>query len=143
MWTTRPLPTWVPRSLPENTLPFLLWSDVQCRNSEAAMENVPAPAAGQNSLPLVLYYIFKVIPMLIGGMSIWLGYRLFILGVTGQASLSVNSTTVSGQLLNAAPGLFFAVGGVVANIVAVWKGVKIHFTNDRGQEEGYHADAAF
>jgi hypothetical protein len=44
--------------------------------------------------------------------AIYLGYRLFILGVTGQASLSVESKTVSAQLINAAPGLFFAIGGL-------------------------------
>ena len=104
------------------------------------MKNVPLSQmqnlSQRNSLPLILYYIFKVIPMLIGGMSIYLGYRLFILGVTGQASLSVDSQTVSGQLLNAAPGLFFAVGGIVANIVAVWKGVQISF-EDGGDSGPY------
>ena len=87
------------------------------------MENVPQ----NDSLALVLYYAFKVIPMLIGAMAIFLGYRLFILGVTGQASLSVQSKTVSGQLLNAAPGLFFALGGILANVVSVWKGAQVHF----------------
>ena len=53
---------------------------------------------------------------------------------TGE--FSVNSQTVSGQLLNAAPGLFFAVGGIVANIVAVWKGVQISFQNG-GDEQHY------
>ncbi len=77
-----------------------------------------------------LYYMFKIIPMLIGGMSIYLGYRLFILGVTGQASLSLNAKTVSGQLLNAAPGLFFTLGGIAANIAAVWKGVNIRFAGN-------------
>jgi hypothetical protein len=87
------------------------------------MTNVSA----KEILPIVMYYIFKVIPMLLGGVSIYFGYRLFIFGVTGQASLSVNSHTVSGQLLNAAPGLFFGVGGIVTIIVAVCKGVKISF----------------
>jgi hypothetical protein len=45
-----------------------------------------------------------------------------VIGVTGHASLSLESGTVSGQLLNAAPGLFFAVGGIVTIIVAIWKG---------------------
>jgi hypothetical protein len=73
--------------------------------------------------------------MLIGGMSIYLGYRLFILGVSGQASLSINSKSISGQLLNAAPGLFFALAGIAANIVAVWKGVNISF---EGVSPQYH-----
>ena len=72
-----------------------------------------------------LYFFFKVLPILIGGGAIYLGYQLFILGVTGQASLSVQSATVSGQLLNAAPGLFFAIGGIVIVLVAIWKGVEV------------------
>jgi hypothetical protein len=90
-----------------------------------------------NGLLLVLYYTFKLIPMIVGGVSIYLGYRLFILGVTGQASLSVNSQTVSGQLLHAAPGLFFAVGGLVANIVAVWKGAQFSIENDDTSHNQY------
>jgi len=75
--------------------------------------------------PFALYFFFKVLPALIGGGSIYLGYRLFILGVTGQASLRVQSATVSSQLLNAAPGLFFAIGGIVIVLVAIWKGVMV------------------
>ena len=63
-------------------------------------------------------------------MAIYLGYKLFILGVSGQASLSVNSKSISGQLLNAAPGLFFAVGGIVAIVITVWKGVDLSFTEE-------------
>ena len=73
----------------------------------------------------MLYFFFKVLPVLVGAGSIYLGYRLFILGVTGQASLSLQSATVSGQLLNAAPGLFFAIGGIAIVLVAIWKGVEI------------------
>jgi len=79
------------------------------------------------NLMLSLYYMFKTLPLLVSALSMYLGYRLFILGVTGQASLSVETKTIKGQLLNAAPGLFFAVGGVIAMIVVVWKGVSIKF----------------
>lgn len=90
------------------------------------MENIPASKRG-NTLLFSLYYTFKILPILAGALSIYLGYRLFILGVTGQASLSVDAHSVKGQLLNAAPGLFFAVGGIVAIIVSIWKGVQIRF----------------
>src|SRR5205809_6859283 len=90
------------------------------------MENVDPAKANQN-LALTLYYLFKILPVVAAGGSIYLGYKLFILGVTGQASLSVESNKVSGQLLNAAPGLFFAVGGLVTIIMSVWKGVAIRF----------------
>jgi hypothetical protein len=46
----------------------------------------------------------------------WL--RLFILGVSGEASLMVDSKTVKAQLINASPGLFFMIGGVIIIILA-------------------------
>ena len=90
------------------------------------MDQIPNERINPN-LALVWYYMFKIIPMLISGGAIYLGYRLFILGVTGQASLSIQNKDVSGQLLNAAPGLFFAIGGIVAIIIIVWKGVRLSF----------------
>jgi hypothetical protein len=66
--------------------------------------------------------------MIISGIAIYLGYKLFVLGVTGQASLSVDTKSISGQLLNAAPGLFFAVGGIIALITSVWKGSNFSFS---------------
>ncbi len=92
------------------------------------MRNLPNQKTNGN-LVISLYFILKMIPMFISGISIYLGYKLFILGVTGQASISINSNEVSGQLLNAAPGLFFAIGGIVGLIVSVIKGVKIDFRN--------------
>jgi hypothetical protein len=89
------------------------------------MEN--APQTANPNLTFVLYYIFKVMPMFVGGLAVYLGYKLFILGVTGQASLNVESKAVSAQLLNAAPGLFFAVGGLTAVIVSIFKGVEIRY----------------
>jgi hypothetical protein len=74
------------------------------------------------NLAFALYYVFKISPMVISGMAVYLGYRLFVLGVTGQASLSIESDTVSGQLLNAAPGLFFALGGIVTAMMMIVKG---------------------
>ena len=70
------------------------------------------------------YFIFKIFGLLVPLIPIFFGYKLFILGVTGKASLVVNSTEFSGQLINAAPGLFFAVGGIAALIIATLKGIK-------------------
>lgn len=79
----------------------------------------------QRPIVFGMYFFFKFATLVVSAGAIYLGYRLFILGVTGRASLVINSPSVSGQLLNAAPGLFFAVGGIVALIVIVWKGVKV------------------
>jgi hypothetical protein len=93
------------------------------------MENVPK--ANPNFV-VTLYFGMKMLPMVISLICIYLGYKLFILGVTGQASLSIESKTVSGQLINAAPGLFFAVGGLIALTFSIIKGVKINFNNKNG-----------
>ena len=73
----------------------------------------------------VVWLIWKSLPLLISGLSIYLGYKLFLLGVTGEASIVVDVKNVSGQLINAAPGLFFAVGGIAALIVTIVKGGKM------------------
>ncbi len=77
-----------------------------------------------------LFYelIMRIVYALISMGIIYLGYRLFIMGVTGEASLSVNSTTVSGQLLNASPGLFFAVGGIISFAISIIKGSSFRVT---------------
>jgi len=99
------------------------------------MEKIPSQHANANII-LGFYLLFKTLPIFISGMSIYLGYKLFILGVTGEASLSVKTDTVSGQLINAAPGLFFAVGGIISLIIVVWKGVKISFGDREFGEDG-------
>jgi len=84
-----------------------------------------APQGPNQRLALILYFGFKISLVLVSGVSIYLGYRLFILGVTGEASISVDARDISGQLLNAAPGLFFAVGGIIALIIIAIKGVEV------------------
>jgi hypothetical protein len=82
-----------------------------------------------NGSVILLHYLFKMLPVFVGAFAIWLGYKLFVLGVSGQASLDVQSKTIKAQLLNAAPGLFFAVGGIVIVIVSVWKGTRIKYAD--------------
>ncbi|MBY6017883.1 hypothetical protein KUW04_08845 [Halomonas denitrificans] len=78
------------------------------------MHNLSGRRTNPN-LVLCFHFLLKIVPMIFSGMSIYLGYDLFILGVTGEASLNLESKSVSGQLLNAAPGLFFAVGVLLAS----------------------------
>ena len=91
------------------------------------MQKVPSDNLNSN-IVIALYFFLKALPMLISGMTIYLGYNFFVLGVTGKASISIHSETIEGQLLNAAPGLFFAIGGLVSLIISIWKGVKVEFS---------------
>ncbi len=64
------------------------------------MRNVPPNGVSGNVL-IALYFTSKLVPMLVSAIAIFLGYKLFVLGVTGQASLVVNAHSLSGQLANA------------------------------------------
>lgn len=86
------------------------------------------------SLLLGLYFTSKIVPMIISAFSIYLGFKLFVMGVTGEASIAVNAHNIYAKLLNAAPGLFFAVGGLIALIVAVWKGTSFSLSRQDPQE---------
>ena len=80
-------------------------------------------------LALVLFFAFKLSLVAAAVFTIYLGYSLFILGVSGEASISVDAKDVSGQLLNAAPGLFFAVGGIVTLVVMARKDINLSTEN--------------
>lgn len=73
--------------------------------------------------------ILRLISIIIGGFSLYLGYALFIKGVTGQASISLNTSSISGQILNAAPGAFFALSGVVIIVIALYNKEEITITH--------------
>ena len=70
----------------------------------------------------VQYFLFKMLVVGGGILALYLGYELYLAGVGGKASLVVDAKGVGGQLVNAAPGLFFAVGGVVILVTATIKG---------------------
>lgn len=93
-------------------------------DSHLMLRMVASPGPNQR-LALILYFAFKICLVAVSGLSIWLGYHLFVLGVSGEASINVDAKGIGGQLLNAAPGLFFGVGGVIALIVIACKGVDV------------------
>lgn len=70
-------------------------------------------------LMIWLYFCTKISVVLGGLLPVWLGYRLFVLGVTGKASLIIETKNLGGQLVNAAPGLFFALFGAII----LWRAV--------------------
>lgn len=81
---------------------------------------------GHTKLALFLYFGYKLSLVAVATFAIYLGYRLFILGVTGEASLAVESNTLKGQLINAAPGLFFAVGGLISLGILCFKDINLN-----------------
>ena len=95
------------------------------RSNPDTMHDIVAPPGLNQRLALILYFIFKISLVVVSGVSIYLGYKLFILGVSGEASIVVDAKNLNGQLMNAAPGLFFALGGIVALIVIAVKGVEV------------------
>lgn len=68
-----------------------------------------------------LWYLLRILATLAGAFCVYLGYKLFVLGVSGQASLIVESKTTKGQLINASPGIFFALFGMALIAVVIWK----------------------
>lgn len=68
--------------------------------------------------------ILRLVALFIAGMSVYLGYDLFVKGVTGEASLVLNASSLSGQLVNAAPGLFFVLSGVAITIVSLYRKIE-------------------
>lgn len=95
------------------------------RNDSRTMGYMVAHHGPNQRIALILYFVFKLALIAAAALSIWLGYDLFVLGVSGNASLAVNADGIQGQLLNAAPGLFFGVGGIITLICVAWKGVEV------------------
>lgn len=73
------------------------------------------------NLALVLHFFLKMLPFAVSAFLLYLGYDLYLRGVTGQASLAPNPNTLQDQLINAAPGLLFGIGGLVSLVVSIQK----------------------
>jgi len=57
----------------------------------------------------------------VSGLSIYLGYKLFLAGATGQFQFSISGGKASATLLSVAPGLGFAVFGMIIALFALFK----------------------
>ena len=79
-----------------------------------------------NLTVLYLHFGYRIVIAGLAGLTIYLGYKLFIMGVTGEASIVVNATTWGGQLINASPGLFFAVGGIIILSILAFKDMNVN-----------------
>lgn len=74
------------------------------------------------NLVIFLHFLLKIVPFAIAAFTLYLGYDLYLRGVTGQASLAVDPTTLEGQLINAVPGLLLGIGGFIVLVVSIIKG---------------------
>ncbi len=84
----------------------------------------------------VLHYSFKIMTVAASALSIYLGYYLYIQGVTGEASLIVGAKDFEGQLINAAPGLFFAIGGLGTLGYSIHKSAKVFIPYPENTNDG-------
>lgn len=61
----------------------------------------------------------KILAIIFGGIFVWLGYRLFIMGVTGEFDFYGDLTGFKAKLASGSPGVFFALLGAITIICAV------------------------
>jgi hypothetical protein len=71
--------------------------------------------------------IYKLTSLLVGLISIYLGYNLFVKGIWGQAGdLDVKFKDNRLILKKAAPGTFFALFGAIIISITLWKGLEFN-----------------
>ena len=76
---------------------------------------------------LNLRAVERLLIALSGTLCIYLGYSLFIKGVSGKASLRLDHNKSKLQLANAAPGIFFALFGAAILLFTMWKSVTVDY----------------
>lgn len=70
--------------------------------------------------------LYKISSLLVGLTICYFGYRLFIVGVWGNAGdLEVKFDKNNLVLKSAAPGTFFTLFGTVVIALTVWKGLEL------------------
>ena len=77
-----------------------------------------------NNYIIVSLTIYKVCSLLVGYLSIYLGYKLFAKGIWGESGdLEANFSNNKLVLKKAAPGTFFVVLGTIIILGTVYKGL--------------------
>ena len=80
----------------------------------------------ENSIVISLT-LYKLVSLLVGLISVYMGYNLFVKGIWGQAGdLDTKFGDNKVVLKNAAPGTFFALFGSVIIIVTLSKGLEFN-----------------
>ncbi len=63
----------------------------------------------------------KILALCVAGLFVCLGYRLFLMGVTGEFDFSGGIQGIQGKLISGSPGLFFAFLGATIVLSVIWK----------------------
>jgi hypothetical protein len=75
----------------------------------------------------ILIFAFKVISLLCGVFTIYLGYKLFVKGIFNEAGDLKATWSDKGLLVKkAAPGTFFALFGAIVIFFSIYKGLDFH-----------------
>jgi hypothetical protein len=82
--------------------------------------------------PRLPFYLFayKIACLLSGVICIFLGYRLFLAGLLGPATLEAAKGSLSFAMRNAAPGTFFALFGTFVVGLTVFRGLNFDSSSD-------------
>lgn len=74
-------------------------------------------------LAVVFFFAYKVISLIVGFISVYLGYRLFMAAISFPAGdLEGGGNKLSVKLTKAAPGTFFVVLGTLIILLSIFKG---------------------
>ena len=76
-------------------------------------------------LNLILRAIERILDVTAGMLCVYLGYVLFVRGISGKASLRVEFDKTKLQIANAMPGVFFGLFGIVMLVVAMRQTVTV------------------
>lgn len=72
----------------------------------------------------ILIFLFKVISLLCGLFTIYLGYKLFVKGIFNEAGdFQATWKDINLLLKKAAPGTFFALFGAIVISISIHKGL--------------------
>ncbi|MCG7937504.1 MAG: hypothetical protein N0C88_01415 [Candidatus Thiodiazotropha lotti] len=75
------------------------------------------------------FTLYKIASLAVGGLFAWLGYKLFMTGIWGNAGdLDTKFKDSKLVLKNAAPGTFFAVLGAVIILATLIQGMDFYWS---------------
>lgn len=83
--------------------------------------------------------VYKLAALAVGGLSLFLGYQLFGMGISAQAhlaSLTASHGQSAFELQNAAPGIFFALFGAAVIGTVVFRGMTLRAEAKNGPSPG-------